>query len=180
MDKILTENATLFRSYLHWAFAKEQAEPIAPGSRPPVGRFAPRPSNGNNSRQHGNSFDSKQDKKSHRSSKKNHRSNDNNNRRNFNNKQNRFSNNNSNNNNNKPDFNSEEHQVRQEQALKECDVAIEKLNTNSDLDKILLDPQNSFFRRLQHERIKEKGFFSESSGDGKKRSVVVSRNNKES
>ncbi|MES2614622.1 MAG: R3H domain-containing nucleic acid-binding protein [Bdellovibrionota bacterium] len=62
-----------------------------------------------------------------------------------------------------------------EKALIEVSLAIKKLNENSALHEIALAPQNSFIRRQQHELICEKGFETESQGEGDGRCVCIKR-----
>lgn len=59
----------------------------------------------------------------------------------------------------------------EEIALREVDEAIEKVrNTKRSLDLV---PQNSYVRRLQHQRVDESGMHSESVGDEPKRRLRI-------
>jgi spoIIIJ-associated protein len=49
------------------------------------------------------------------------------------------------------------------------------LDQNAGEESVTLKPQNSFYRRLQHQKIVDSGFHSESTGEGKERTVVVYR-----
>lgn len=62
-----------------------------------------------------------------------------------------------------------------EKALEEVNLAIKKLQKNSDLQEIELAPQNSFIRRQQHVVISEAGFETESRGEGDARCVCIKR-----
>lgn len=59
----------------------------------------------------------------------------------------------------------------EEIALREVDDAIEKVrNTKKSID---LNPQNSYIRRLQHQKVDEAGMHSESVGDEPKRRLRI-------
>lgn len=60
-------------------------------------------------------------------------------------------------------------------ALAECKSAIEEIKLNPDLDYIVLKPQNSYIRRLQHSETSASGLFSLSQGEDKSRAVVIYR-----
>ena len=60
-------------------------------------------------------------------------------------------------------------------ALAEVDRAIETLRADTSLDEVTLKPQNSFYRRVQHQKIVDAGFFSNSVGEGPERAVKVGR-----
>lgn len=60
-------------------------------------------------------------------------------------------------------------------AMAEVDQAIESLRTNESMDEVLLKPQNSFYRRIQHQKIVDMGYHSFSVGEGPDRSVRVAR-----
>jgi len=63
------------------------------------------------------------------------------------------------------------------EALAEVDKAVEQLKTNPSLEEVTLKPTNSFYRRIQHNKIADTGFFSFSVGEGQDRSIRVSRFN---
>ncbi|MEI8024737.1 MAG: R3H domain-containing nucleic acid-binding protein [Pseudomonadota bacterium] len=73
----------------------------------------------------------------------------------------------------KPD---QEKDMEQEAAtLALVDVAIQSLSSNLDLKEVVLAPQNSYYRRLQHQKAVDAGFISDSVGEGKERAVKISR-----
>jgi len=73
----------------------------------------------------------------------------------------------------KPD---QEKDLEQEAAtLALVDQAIASLADNLSLQEIILAPQNSYYRRLQHQKAVDAGFISDSVGEGKERAVKISR-----
>ena len=62
-----------------------------------------------------------------------------------------------------------------DEAMAEVDRAIESLRTDESMDEVLLKPQNSFYRRIQHQKIVDMGYHSFSVGEGPDRSVRVAR-----
>ena len=59
----------------------------------------------------------------------------------------------------------------EEIAIREVEDAIDKVrNTKKSID---LTPQNSYVRRLQHQRVDESGMKSESVGDEPKRRLRI-------
>jgi len=52
---------------------------------------------------------------------------------------------------------------------------MKKFAQDSKLKVITLEPQNSFVRRLQHKKIVDSGFISNSVGEGPSRSVQMKR-----
>jgi hypothetical protein len=66
-----------------------------------------------------------------------------------------------------------------EAALAEVEQAIQTLLGEHAPQELALVPQNSFIRRLQHQRAIDKGFTSRSHGDGDDRTVVVQQKKKE-
>ena len=70
----------------------------------------------------------------------------------------------------------EEHTARMTKvALDEVDQAIANLAADQALGDVTLKPANSFYRRLQHQKIVDAGFHSNSIGDGADRAVQISR-----
>ena len=70
----------------------------------------------------------------------------------------------------------QEKDMEQEAAtLALVDVAIQSLSSNLDIKEIVLAPQNSYYRRLQHQKAVDAGFSSDSVGEGKERAVKISR-----
>ena len=143
----------MFLRYLHWSHASQPQEVDIPaGSRPPVGRYAPnfrRMSSSGNTNKGG-----PRDKRNNRNDQ----------RKGASKKQNKrpYSNQNK-----KSDAKLEK------ESLKQVLLAVQKLNQNSDLHEYRLPPANSFYRRLQHQQIKDEGLFSKSVGEGNERAVVV-------
>lgn len=73
----------------------------------------------------------------------------------------------------KPD---QEKDLEQEAAtLALVDQALASLAANLSLKEIVLAPQNSYYRRLQHQKAVDAGFVSDSVGEGKERAVKISR-----
>jgi hypothetical protein len=62
-----------------------------------------------------------------------------------------------------------------DEAMAEVDRAIESLRNDESMDEVLLKPQNSFYRRIQHQKIVDMGYHSFSVGEGPDRSVRVAR-----
>lgn len=60
-------------------------------------------------------------------------------------------------------------------ALLEVDKAILALKKHSSMLEFRLRPQNSFIRRLQHKKISELGFLSNSVGEDEDRAVLITR-----
>ena len=60
-------------------------------------------------------------------------------------------------------------------AMAECKSAIEEIKLNPDIDFIVLKPQNSYIRRLQHSEASAAELFSLSQGEDKSRAVVIYR-----
>ena len=146
----------IFLKYLHWSHASQPVEIDIPiGSRPPVGRYTPNfrrmsspPSDRKPNRGRPNDKRSTSGNKPH-DNKRSHKDSKHD---------------------KKPD------QKAEQESLKQVLVAVQKLNENSELDEYRLPPANSFYRRLQHQQIKEEGLFSKSAGEGKDRAVVVLKN----
>lgn len=60
-------------------------------------------------------------------------------------------------------------------ALAEVEQAIAQLKADANLDEVTLKPANSFYRRIQHQKIVDLGFHSFSVGEGPDRAVKVAR-----
>lgn len=58
-------------------------------------------------------------------------------------------------------------------AMREAQDAISKLQSEPTLERVKLNPANSFLRRMQHQLISDHGFTSESTGEADDRSVVI-------
>jgi len=77
-----------------------------------------------------------------------------------------------------------EHRIESDQSLELekaaitlVETAIKALEQQATLNEVTLDPQNSYYRRLQHQKAEDLGFKSESVGEGKQRSVKILKNN---
>lgn len=66
-------------------------------------------------------------------------------------------------------------QAKEKEALAEVEEALQAFGANLELQELSLSPQNSYLRRLQHQRVVEKGFKTESSGEGALRAVKILR-----
>jgi hypothetical protein len=64
-------------------------------------------------------------------------------------------------------------------SLREVQVAVEGLNTDTTLTQFRLPPANSYYRRLQHEQIRKEGLYSISDGEGTDRAVIILRDQPE-
>ena len=67
---------------------------------------------------------------------------------------------------------SEGDKIKQKQALLSVDEAIKKLEKGG-IKEIVLSPQNSFYRRMQHKHAIKRGFNSKSTGDDNSRAVKI-------
>ncbi len=76
---------------------------------------------------------------------------------------------------NRPRVSAEETQKNTELALAEVDEAIKTLAIQPGINEIKLAPLNSFYRRIQHQKIVDAGFVSQSVGEGASRAVTISR-----
>jgi len=191
-------NGHLYVRYIQWSHAATETEDFNTGDRPPVGRFAPRfsspaPSGGPRGGSGGN------DRRPERGPP---RGGSGGNDRNFSGRDrpqgNRGPSHNGNSRNpNRPmgegrpprggdrgprtegrgdrkhrdDVDTKLH----DEAMAEVDRAIESLRNDESMDEVLLKPQNSFYRRIQHQKIVDMGYHSFSVGEGPDRSVRVAR-----
>jgi hypothetical protein len=64
---------------------------------------------------------------------------------------------------------------REKMVLAEAESGVDKLRQEPGLSEVLLKPQNSFLRRIQHQFIVDAGFKSESSGEAADRAVKILR-----
>jgi R3H domain len=58
-------------------------------------------------------------------------------------------------------------------AMREAQDAISKMQSEPGIDRLQLNPANSFLRRMQHQLISDHGFASESTGEADSRAVVI-------
>ena len=65
--------------------------------------------------------------------------------------------------------------AKEKEVLAIVDRAIQKLEQQSQLSEVLLAPQNSFYRRIQHQHAVDRGYRSESTGSEKRRAVKLLR-----
>lgn len=79
----------------------------------------------------------------------------------------------------RPKVSAEETQKNSDAALAEVDQAIRTLESQPSLNEVRLTPQNSFYRRIQHQKIVDAGFVSQSVGEGPSRAVTISRQSAE-
>ncbi|NRA64310.1 MAG: hypothetical protein HRU19_07470 [Pseudobacteriovorax sp.] len=142
-------------SYLQWAYGENEEKQWDVGTRPPIGKYAPRPkrsSPGGNRDRGGN------DRRPPKGGgDRQHGKRDNHRRpgKRYNDKKST--------------------EAKEKVALAEVNSAVSKLNDQPDLSEVQLAPANSFFRRLQHKHAIAQGFESVSRGEGHDRSVVVVR-----
>lgn len=148
----------MFLRYLHWSHASQPEEIIDLASRPPVGRFAPnfrrggsssndrRGGKGNSKRPHGGNNKRPPRGKSNDRPQNKRRS---------------------------GGFQKKNDAKLERDSLKEVLSAIQKLNENPGMKEFKLPPANSYYRRLQHQQIKDEGLFSKSTGEGNSRAVVI-------
>jgi hypothetical protein len=152
-------------SYLRWICTDGEAKQWEIGSRPPVGKYAPKPrrarqgsapqggrKSGPGNRGRPQDGRNAPQGKSPASSRGGARGGS------------RF-----------PGKDQQEH--KEKQALHVVENAIKEMQSNKDLSEVQLPPANSFYRRLQHKHIMTMGFNSESIGEGRDRAVVILRNN---
>ncbi len=63
--------------------------------------------------------------------------------------------------------------AQEKEALDEVDEVLAKIKDQDEPINILLKPQNSYLRRVQHKKVKEAGFDSKSEGEGKLRALRI-------
>ncbi len=63
----------------------------------------------------------------------------------------------------------------EERAITNAKESIELMKTDTSMAELRLEPANSYHRRLQHQLITQDDLFSYSEGEGKERSVVITR-----
>lgn len=165
VNQFFSKKAQLILRYLEWNFAKERKELVEPGSRPPVGRFAPnrnfnRPSNDRKNDRRGSRDKNFKNRKRGGPPRKD-RGGRNGGKRHPNHR--------------RPPKKDADLEKR---ALADADQAIDYLRSHPDEERVILKPQNSFYRRLQHQTVVDEGFHSESIGEGSERAVVVYRGKK--
>ncbi|MEN9834124.1 MAG: hypothetical protein RL011_317 [Pseudomonadota bacterium] len=194
--RYFSSNSHLFLRFLSWAHGVEKVEEFAPGSRPPVGRYAPpplprsgsrdrdarpgrhdrdarpgrhdRPSGGKGRGDRGG----KQEKPEYRPRQdRPARPDRDRNRSNPNQKDQGPQHDQR----RRPRKNDEETAKLTEKALAEVSQAISTIRTDSSVHEITLLPTNSFYRRIQHQEVVDAGFVSNSVGEGADRAVKITR-----
>ncbi len=163
--------AEFMMTYYHWCFSEERENLVEPGSRPPVGRFAPRFPRSQKFKDR-NSFspqgrrnqdsDDRHGRPSRPQRKFDDRNRGDHERGGF-----------RGNPNSGP--RSEASRKAEELALKDVAKAVREFKGKPETEEVLLAPTNSFCRRLQHRHINEAGFFSRSIGEGQDRAVKITR-----
>jgi hypothetical protein len=63
----------------------------------------------------------------------------------------------------------------QGEALADVSDAISQLKSDTQLTEVRLKPRNSFYRRIQHQKVNDEGYESTSVGEGPKRTLVITR-----
>lgn len=163
LEKIIRETLPYFASeiisYLKWIYLEKQPVHWEVGSRPPVGRYAPTARRGRSSGPGGGRERFGGQKSGNRSSGayQKHRPAS------------------SRNQDRHRSGGASSNQQKEKQALHLVEDAVKELKSNPKLGEIRLPPANSFYRRLQHKHAMTLGFYSESTGEGLDRSVVVMR-----
>jgi len=183
IDRFFARKQHLISKYLEWMFGENKDHRAEIGSRPPVGRFAPpfnrnrtssSPSSGPNNRKSGGANSSARGNDSRPARPRNN----NRDKNSFNGSgprkdgpkrggRNDFKGK------NRP--NKKADAELEAKALSECNDAMAHLNSNKGEEQYVLKPQNSFYRRLQHQHVVSQGFLSESTGEGNERAVAVLR-----
>lgn len=177
VDQYFSRKAHIIRQYLEWSHTPEsERAPLQPKALKAPQQVDP---NGNTRRQHGNMGGGGGQHGFKKNSQDNYR--ENGRHRN----KDRNSNNGGNHNRQRHNHNQENvgngagrrpgDPEREAQAIRECRDALTILRSDATQQAITLQPQNSFYRRVQHNHISENGFFSISVGEGKERSVQVHR-----
>lgn len=160
----LPQHASMFLRYLHWSHATQPPEiNFDPGSRPPVGRFAP------NFHSRPPQRDARPPRQERRPKPSSRPPREQNSKRGPRKGPPRGAHKQGGGEPRKPD------KKLERESLKEVLLAVQTLNKNPDLEEYRLAPTNSFYRRLQHKQVKQEGLFSTSAGEGHDRSVVVLR-----
>lgn len=60
-------------------------------------------------------------------------------------------------------------------AMDNVREAVSRMQANPELEFVLLNPTNSFFRRMQHKEVGDAGLYSKSVGEGKERALKLIR-----
>ncbi len=189
VSQIFRQHSGLYLKYMQWCYEAPKNEIIEPGSRPPVGRFAPpmrsrggdrgprpgggdRPPRGDHQRggdRGGGRHQGRRDGQQGGGGNNHHRNDRGPRHRGGGRDRDRGG--------DRP----HDHARAQasaagtEAAIAEVMEAVQRLREDANINEIPLRPANSFNRRLQHEQIKGSGFFSSSAGEGPSRAVVISR-----
>ena len=182
------KNQNFYQRFLEWSYATELTEEFIPGSRPPVGRYAPPPlprAGGRDGK--GGKFGSSLGARGGHGGRPERQDPE---RRGRNPKKDA-----------KPeketqgrrkaggDGRSHGHSRRpqggqvddarsthlREKAMAEVAQALATLKSDPGIHEITLLPTNSFYRRMQHQEVVDAGYVSNSTGEGQERAVTITR-----
>ncbi len=184
--RFFSSNSHLFLRFLAWAYGREKVEEFVPGSRPPVGRYAPPlpPRNGRADTRPGRSDrpgsakgrgdrGGKPDRSDHRPRHEKQSRPD---RERDRDRGARPSQHGSQvDSRRKPRKNDEETAKLSEKAVAEAAEAISSMQKDTSLAEFTLKPTNSFYRRIQHQYVVDAGYVSNSVGEGADRAVQITR-----
>ena len=189
--------AHLIKRYLEWSHGEDTKEEFVRGSRPPVGRYAPPPlprskSGGNFDRTPTGKPPRREDRDNDRSpsgkgsnskttsaTERQPRSKSDQSGRDRNRNGPRGGSRPKNRGPGQRDAQSQDDQSAKLEkiAMDAVEQGIETLKSHPELSEVVLEATNSFYRRLQHQRIEERGYSSDSLGEGSSRSVVLKKEN---
>lgn len=167
LRNLLPAFSTQTVAYLQWAYGEKEEKTWEVGSRPPVGRYAPRRGRPSPNRSDRGERNDRGGNRNERPDRKDRGE------RGGNRRGGAQKGGNPRRNNEKKGGGSSEQ--KEKLALTDVNKAVEKLGQEPGLSEIKLKPANSFYRRLQHKHAISQGFESTSSGEGNDRSVVVKR-----
>ncbi|MBM4250918.1 MAG: hypothetical protein FJ146_03030 [Deltaproteobacteria bacterium] len=183
--RFFSSNSHLFLRYLSWAHGAERVEEFVPGSRPPVGKYAPPPlprsgsrdaRTGRSDRLSGSKGKGdrggKHEKPEFRTRNERPSRPDRDRQRPFKNHKEQGP---QQEHKRRPRKSDEETAKLTDKAMAEVNQAIATLRSDSSVQEITLLPTNSFYRRIQHQEIVDAGFVSNSVGEGADRAVKITR-----
>jgi hypothetical protein len=176
-------SSDLIMEYLRWSFREEVVETFEPGSRPPVGRFAPPPprrefgfgAKGGKNRELDRKNSSKERFRPGQKQEQAGNTSQKTRTHPLKNRKNNASQGDSRRHERKSKQKDDDTNRNTELVLAEVEKALEKFRQQPDLKEIKLTPQNSFYRRIQHQKIVDAGFISQSEGEGPDRAVTIQR-----
>jgi hypothetical protein len=197
LRQLFPNQCHIYMRYLHWCYAQDLAEVFEPGSRPPVGKYAPPmrrndrfgKGGGGGGRDRGGDRPPRRDRDDRPP-----RGDDAGNRRDREDFGNRRDRDDRPPRRDRPDRgerfergprrdrddrggnrNPNRSPEMEEAAMADVAAGIAILNGQADKNEFPLKPANGFYRRLQHQQIAHAGFYSYSSGDDPQRCVVITR-----